>query len=78
MHSTHYQNIGLGVKEIEALEKLHKNIASSTVRKHSHCLLLSHQRRKITDMLTIFDVNRRTIEEDNEGNRRTKEEDHNE
>ncbi len=47
---------------MEALEKLQKNSTDSTVRKRSHCLLLSHQRRTITDLSGIFDVNRRTIE----------------
>lgn len=52
----------LKTEEIEALEKLHKNSANNTVRKRSQCLLLSHQRRTITDLSGIFDVNRRTIE----------------
>jgi len=52
----------LKTEEIEALEKLHKNSANSTIRKRSHCLLLSHQKRTITDLSGIFDVNRRTIE----------------
>lgn len=52
----------LKTEEIEALEKLHKNSANSTVRKRSQCLLLSHQRRTITDLSGIFDVSRRTIE----------------
>jgi len=52
----------LKTEEIEALKKLHKSSTNSTVRKHSQCLLLSHQRRTITDLSNIFDVNRRTIE----------------
>jgi transposase len=52
----------LKTEEIEALEKLHKNSDNNTVRKRSQCLLLSHQRRTITDLSGIFDVNRRTIE----------------
>jgi transposase len=52
----------LKTEEVEALEKLHKNSDNSTVRKRSQCLLLSHQRRTITDLSGIFDVNRRTIE----------------
>jgi len=52
----------LKTEEIEALEKLHKNSGDNTVRKRSQCLLLSHQRRTITDLSGIFDVNRRTIE----------------
>jgi len=52
----------LKTEEIEALETLLKNSKDSTVRKRSQCLLLSHQRRTITDLSGIFDVNRRTIE----------------
>jgi len=52
----------LKTEEIEALEKLHKNSDNSTVRKRSQCLLLSHQKRTITDLSGIFDVSRRTIE----------------
>jgi transposase len=54
--------VTLKTEEIEALEKLHKNSGNNTVRKRSQCLLLSHQRRTITDLSGIFDVNRRTIE----------------
>lgn len=54
--------ITLKTDEIEALEKLHKNSTNNTARKRSQCLLLSHQRRTITDLSGIFDVNRRTIE----------------
>jgi transposase len=52
----------LKTEEVEALEELHKNSANSTIRKRSQCLLLSHQKRTITDLSGIFDVNRRTIE----------------
>jgi transposase len=52
----------LKTEEIEALEKLHKNSGNNTVRKRSQCLLLSHQKRTITDLSGIFDVSRRTIE----------------
>ena len=54
--------VTLKTEEIEALEKLHKNSMNNTVRKRSQFLLLSHQRRTITDLSGIFDVNRRTIE----------------
>jgi hypothetical protein len=54
--------VKLKTEKIEALEKLRKNSANNTVRKRSQCLLLSHQRLTITDLLSIFDVNRRTIE----------------
>ena len=52
----------LNIENIEALEKLHKNSKDSRVRKHSQCLLLSHQGRTIIDLANIFDVSRRTIE----------------
>lgn len=48
--------------EIEALEKLYKNSPDNTVQKRSHCILLSYQKRTITDLSGIFDVDRRTIE----------------
>jgi len=54
--------VTLKPEDIEALEKLHKNSTNNTVRKRSQCLLLSHQRRTITDLSGIFDVSRRTIE----------------
>jgi len=54
--------VTLKTEEIEALEKLHKNSTNNTVRKRSQCLLLSHQKRTITDLSGIFDVSRRTIE----------------
>ena len=54
--------ITLKKEEIEALEYLHQNSTNSTVRKRSQCLVLSHQRRKINDLASIFNVSRRTIE----------------
>ena len=54
--------IVLKPNEIEALEKLRKNSPDHTVRKRSHCILLSHQKRTITDLSDIFGVDRRTIE----------------
>lgn len=53
--------ITLKTEEIEALELSSKN-SNNTIRKRSHCLLLSHQGRTIIDMANIFDVDRRTIE----------------
>ena len=53
--------IKLKTDEIEALE-LGKKSPNNTIRKRSHCLLLSDQGRTIIDMATIFDVDRRTIE----------------
>lgn len=54
--------ITLKTEEIEALELLLKTSTDNNVRKRSHCLLLSHQRRAIIDLSKIFDVSRRTIE----------------
>jgi transposase len=54
--------ITLKKEEIEVLEYLHQNSPNNTVRKRSHCLILSHQRRKINDLTSIFNVSRRTIE----------------
>ncbi|KAA6332136.1 hypothetical protein EZS27_019324 [termite gut metagenome] len=54
--------IKLKTEEIEALEHLLKTSSNSTVRRRSQCLLLSHQKRTITDLSKIFAVNRRTIE----------------
>jgi transposase len=52
----------LKTEEFETLEKLYKNSTNNTVRKRSQCLLLSHQKRTITDLSGIFDVSRRTVE----------------
>jgi transposase len=52
----------LKTEEIETLELLYKNSTDSLVRKRSQCLILSHQKRTITDLSRIFDVSRRTIE----------------
>ena len=54
--------VTLKTEEIEALEKLHKNSTNNKGRTRSQCLLLSHQKRSITDLSGIFDVSRRTIE----------------
>ncbi len=54
--------VTLKTNEVEALEKLQKNSPDNMVRKRSHCLLLSHQKRTIAGLSGIFDVNRRTIE----------------
>ena len=47
--------------EIKALEQGVKS-SYNTIRKRSHCLLLSNQGRTIIDIANIFDVDRRTIE----------------
>lgn len=54
--------IKLKPNEIEALEKLYKNSPDNTIQRRSHCILLSNQKRTITDLSGVFDVNRRTIE----------------
>lgn len=53
--------VTLKTEEIEALERSSKS-SNNTIRKRSHCLLLSHQGRTISDLASIFDVSRRTIE----------------
>ena len=52
----------LKTEDLIALEVLYKNSSDNSTRRHSHCLLLSHQGRTITDLASILDVNRRTIE----------------
>ncbi|HEY5507648.1 MAG TPA: helix-turn-helix domain-containing protein [Paludibacter sp.] len=52
----------LKTEDIELLELLVKTSDNNTIRKRSQCLLLSHQRRTITDLSKIFDVDRKTIE----------------
>ena len=54
--------VTLKTEEITALEELYKNALDSSTRKRSHCLLLSHQKRTITDLSKVFNVSRRTIE----------------
>lgn len=49
-------------EEIDVLEELYQNSPNNTVRKRSQYLVLSHQRRKIIDLASIFNVSRRTIE----------------
>ena len=52
----------LKTEEIIALEVLYKSALDNSTRKRSHCLLLSHQKRTITDLSKVFEVSRRTIE----------------
>jgi hypothetical protein len=52
----------LKTEEIEGLDHILKNSTNNTIRKRSQCLLLSNLKRMITDLSTIFNVNRRTIE----------------
>src|SRR5665648_235539 len=54
--------VTLKTEEIKALEVLYKSALDNSTRKRSHCLLLSHQRRTITDLSKVFELNRRTIE----------------
>ncbi len=49
-------------EEVEVLENLHQNSPNNTIRKRSQRLVLSHQRLKIIDLASIFNVSRRTIE----------------
>jgi len=54
--------VTLKTEEIKALEELYKSAHDNSTRKRSHCLLLSHQKRTITDLSKVFNVSRRTIE----------------
>jgi transposase len=54
--------IKLKTEDIELLELLVKTSTNNTIRTHSQCLLLSHQRRTITDLSMIFDIDRKTVE----------------
>ena len=54
--------VTLNIDEIKALETLCKSALDNSTRKRSHCLLLSHQKRTITDLSKVFGLNRRTIE----------------
>ena len=54
--------VTLKTEEIIALEVLYKSALDNSTRKRSHCLLLSHQKRTITDLSKVFKVSRRTIE----------------
>jgi len=54
--------ITLKIEDVEVLKYLHQNSPNSTVRKRSHCLVLSHQKHKIKDLACVFNVSRRTIE----------------
>jgi len=49
-------------EEIDTLEKFQKDSDNNTVRRRSQCLLLSHQKRTISDLSDLFSVTRRTIE----------------
>ena len=54
--------VTLKTEEIKALEVLYRSALDNSTRKRSHCLLLSHQKRTITDLSKVFEVSRRTIE----------------
>jgi len=54
--------VTLKIEEIIALQVLYKSALDNSTRKRSHCLLLSHQKRRINDLSDVFEVSRRTIE----------------
>ena len=54
--------VTLKTEEVKALEELYNSAPDNSTRKRSHCLLLSHQKRTITDLSKVFKVSRRTIE----------------
>ena len=54
--------IKLNIAEKHELECLYKTSTNSTVRKRSHCLLLSNKGKTINELIVLFDSSRRTIE----------------
>ena len=56
------RDIKLKTEDVELLELLVKTSTNNTIRTHSQCLFLSHQRRTITDLSMIFDIDRKTVE----------------
>ena len=54
--------VTLKTEEVKALEELYKSALDNSTRKRSHRLLLSRQKRTITDLSKVFEVSRITIE----------------
>jgi transposase len=52
---------GLGKDTIRLLERINKQSKYYQVRQRSHCILLSHQKYKIAELIKIFKVSRNTI-----------------
>ena len=52
---------GLTKETIKLLKRIYKDSKYYQVRQRSHCILLSHQKYKISELMTIFQVSRNTI-----------------
>ena len=52
---------GLTKDTIKLLKRIHKESRYHQVRQRSHCILLSYQKYKISELIAIFQVSRNTI-----------------
>ncbi len=52
---------GLTKETIKLLKRIYKQSKYYQVRQRSHCILLSHERYKISELIAIFKVSRNTI-----------------
>ena len=52
---------GLGKETIKLLQRINKESKYHQVRQRSHCILLSYQQYKISELMIIFNVSRNTI-----------------
>ena len=52
---------GLSKETIKVLNRIHKSSKHHQVRKRAHCILLSHERYSIAELMKIFKVSRNTI-----------------
>ncbi len=52
---------GLTKDTIKLLKRINKESKYYQVRQRSHCIILSHQKYKISELMTIFQVSRNTI-----------------
>ena len=53
--------ININSTEKQKLDFLYKTSTNSTVRKRSHCLLLSHKGKTINELIVLFDMSRSTV-----------------
>ena len=52
---------GLTKDTAKLLKRIHKKSKYYQVRQRAHCILLSYQRYKILELMTIFQVSRNTV-----------------
>lgn len=52
---------GLAKDTIKLLKRIHKQSKYYQVRQRSHCILLSHEKYRISELIKIFQVIRNTI-----------------